>query len=66
MINTSAKLFFVVFIINAFYFMLFKYCDNTGQGDTLFGQVIDKTDKTLITCLLIFLFSIGNFHFNDI
>jgi hypothetical protein len=28
--------------------------------------IINKTDKTLITCLLIFLFSIGNCHFNDI
>jgi hypothetical protein len=28
--------------------------------------IINKTDKTLITCLLIFLFSIGNCHFKDI
>jgi hypothetical protein len=34
--------------------------------DCEFDVVIDKTDKTLITCLLIFLFSIGNCHFNDI
>jgi hypothetical protein len=33
---------------------------------TEFYVVINKTDKTLITCLLIFLFSIGNCHFNDI
>ena len=32
---------------------------------TEFYVVINKTDKTLITCLLIFLFSIGNCHFND-
>jgi hypothetical protein len=34
--------------------------------DCEYDVVIDKTDKTSITCLLIFLFSIGNFHFNDI
>jgi hypothetical protein len=34
--------------------------------DCEFYVVISKTDKTLITCLLIFLFSIGNCHFNDI
>jgi hypothetical protein len=28
MINTSAKLLFVVFILNAFYFMLFKYLNS--------------------------------------
>ena len=28
--------------------------------------IINNTDKTLITCLMIFLFSIGNCHFNDI
>jgi hypothetical protein len=33
---------------------------------TEFYVVINKTDKTLITCLLIFLFSIGTCHFNDI
>jgi hypothetical protein len=33
---------------------------------TEFYVVINKTDKTLNTCLLIFLFSIGNCHFNDI
>jgi hypothetical protein len=33
---------------------------------TEFYVVINKTDKKLITCLLIFLFSIGNCHFNDI
>jgi hypothetical protein len=40
-----------------------------GQYMYLFTQqlyMINKTDKTLITCLLIFLFSIGNCHFNDI
>jgi hypothetical protein len=40
-----------------------------GQYMYLFTQqlyIINKTDKTLITCLLIFLFSIGNCHFNDI
>jgi hypothetical protein len=30
------------------------------------SYIINNTDKTLITCLLIFLFSIGNCHFNDI
>jgi hypothetical protein len=34
--------------------------------DCEFYVVINKTDKTLIMCLLIFLFSIGNCHFNDI
>ena len=34
--------------------------------DCEFYVVINKTDKTLITCLLIFLFSKGNCHFNDI
>ena len=34
--------------------------------DCEFYAVINKTDKTIITCLLIFLFSIGNCHFNDI
>jgi hypothetical protein len=33
---------------------------------TEFYVVINKTDKTLITCLLILIFSIGNCHFNDI
>ena len=40
-----------------------------GQYMYLFTQqlyIINKTDKTLITCLLIFLFSIYNYHFNDI
>jgi hypothetical protein len=31
-----------------------------------FYVVINKTAKTLITCLFIFIFSIGNCHFNDI
>ena len=34
--------------------------------DCEFYAAMHKTDKTLITCLLIFLFSIGNDHFNDI
>jgi hypothetical protein len=40
-----------------------------GQYMYLFTQqlyMINKTDKTLITYLLIFLFSIGNCHLNDI
>ena len=40
-----------------------------GQYMYLFTQqsyIINNTDKTLIRCLLIFLFSIGNCHFNDI
>jgi hypothetical protein len=34
--------------------------------DCEFYVVLNKTNKTLITCLLIFLFAIGNCHFNDI
>jgi hypothetical protein len=40
-----------------------------GQCMYLFTQhlyVVNNTDKTLIRCLLIFLFSTGNCHFNDI
>jgi hypothetical protein len=44
MINTSAKLLFVVFILNAFYFMLFKYLINF-IGITC----ITVIDKVLLT-----------------
>jgi hypothetical protein len=37
MINTSAKLLFVVFILNAFYFTMFKYLSVTYFGVFNFG-----------------------------
>jgi hypothetical protein len=58
-LDTIHRLFFVTRLI-------IDTINEVQWVDFKLENVLVSLDKTLITCLLIFLFSIGNYHFNDI